>query len=389
MKIFDSIKQNMKQKQDNKIMEEIKNSNNPKEMYELIRKLQLDDSRMQIFNLFDDNHVYDSFKAKKYDEIENVIENPYEIFIQLENDKDRFTIIQYLYEYGIDNIGLCTCMGETSCGCKEILLRAMKTQEYKEKVLDIMYSTIDFNYESIGKIVLDIIDNMEIEKRENFLKNHNFSDKIAMELYYRYKDESIIQNLGISMEENLSKQDNYFRINKVDKQEKVKLLELYGNTMSLANLKECVCAISGNTEDLKNTLNKYYTKLKDEISNMFISTTLWSYNYKNIEMFIENFSKDIDEKDLNEILENYKESLIDAEYQIKRDKRNEDKIKEFVDHDKEDSQFLYNMVCEYYDTKIEDKEFEPTLINKVISNLPAINRLEFVSKYKDSISILI
>lgn len=388
MGIFDNIRQNMKQKQDKKIIEKIKHENNPKAIYDLIEELQLDDSRMQIFRLFDQNHVFDSFKGKKYDEIGSIIENPYIIFKQLKEDKNRLEVIQYFYEHDINAKGFNTCIGETKDNSNIILLTAMESQEYREQVLDTMYNFMNLDSQSIEELVLGIIDNMEPEKREQFLQNHSFNNKMTIKMYNKYNNEALMQKSNSSIEEYLSTRESTSVISGINQEQAKKILELYGETMCSTNLRICVENSYNNVENLENMLNKYYVRLKDEISYIFKRTTLWSYDYKNIEMFISNFSNDIDENTIKDILDNYNESLSEAEDRMKKKTEGQDKIKDFVEHDKEEPRFLYETVCRYYDTKIQDENFKPTLINEIITNLPFIDRLEFVKKYKDTITIL-
>lgn len=388
MGIFDNIKQNKKQKQDIKIIEKIKHSNSPKEIYGLIEQLQLDDSRMQVFKLFDDSHVFDSFKEKKYDEIGSIIQNPYIIFEQLQEDKNKLEIIQYFYEHGINEQGFNTCIGETKDNSNIILLKSMESQEYREQVLDTMYNSINLDSQSIEELVLGIIDNMNPEKRKQFLQSHSFNNRMTILLYNKYNNEALMQKSNSSMDEYLSATESIPVISGINQEQAKKILELYGETMCSTNLEICVECSSNNVESLENNLNKYYARLKSKISSIFKSTTLWSYDYKKIEMFIRDFSNDIDENTVKEILDNYNESLSEAEDIMKKKPESQDKIKDFVEHDKEEPQFLYETVCRYYDSKMQDETFQPTLINEIITNLPFIDRLDFVKKYKDRITAL-
>ena len=226
---------------------------------------------------------------------------------------------------------------------------------------------------------------MNLQKQ--FIQEHNFNNRMIMKLYNKYNDESLIQKSDSSMEEYLASSESYSVISGVNKQQAKRLLELYGDTMYPTNLGECVETSSDSVEDLENMLSTYHERLKGEINSIFMHTTLWSYDYQNLEMFIEKFSKDIDENKLSSALENYNESLARAEEQIKKHKEKEDKIKDFVEHDKENPRFLYEIACQYYDIKTQDENFEAKSINRVISRLPLMDRLEFAKRYQDTITI--
>ncbi len=297
-------------------------------------------------------------------------------------------MIQYFYRYGIDVGGLNLHIGEDNNKCNQILLEAIETQEYKEQVLDVMYDFVDFSYEPIEELVLSIIDNMQPKKREKFLQCHNFNSRMIVKLYNKYNSEGLIQKSDSSMEEYLASSESYPAIIGVNKRQAKKLLELYGDTMYSVNLSECVKNSSDNVGDLENMLSKYYERIKGEINSIFMTKTLWSYHYQNLEMFIGKFSKDIDERTLERVLENYNESLKRAEEKIKKYEDEEDKIEDFIEHDKENPQFLYDIVCKYYDTKIQDENFMPKRINFIITKLPLMDRLQFVRRYGGSITKL-
>lgn len=332
-------------------------------------------------------HVFDKFKEKEYKQIGTMIENPYIIFEQLQEDKNRLELIQYFYEYDINTEGFNTCMGDTQDNSNIILLDAMESQEYREQVLDIMYSSMNLDSKLIEDFVLEIIDNMEPEKRKQFLQNHSFNNGMTLILEIKYKNEVLMQNSKSSIEELLATSDSLSTI-KFTKEQAKKALELYGETMSTSNLEICIEESINNEEDLENMLNKYYARLKEKISSIFECTTLWSYDYKNIEMFVRNFSNDIDENTMKDIIANYNDSLDEAENRIKKESKNKDKIKTFVEHDKEEPTFQYETVCKYYDTKMQDGNFKPKLVNEIIAYLPVIDRLKFVKKYKDKIPTL-
>lgn len=388
MGIIGNIIQYIKQKQDNKIIDKIKHSNSSEEIYNLLEQLQLDDSRMKVFKLFDGNHIFDNFKENKYDKIIYwSIENPYHIFEQLKNDRDKFTMIQYFYEHGINDYGLYVCMGGPREDCNKVLLKEMKTQEYKEKALDLMYSSINFDYDSIDETVLSIIDNMQTEKKEQFLQEHSFNNRMALKAYIRYNNETLIERSNSSIKEYLSGKEIYNAIRGLNKQQATKLLELYGNTMHSDTFVSCIETSFDTAENLENMLNKYHERLdKGIISSILISRTV-HHDYKSLQMCIENFSQHIDEEAFVSALKWYNRWLIEAEERIKKFKEEENTIRNFVEHDKENPQFLYNIACKYYDTKIQDENFKPTLVNTVIANLPLMDRFQFVRRYQDTMEI--
>lgn len=389
MGIFDNIKQNIMQNQDKKIIEKIKKESDPRVIYDLIGELQLDDSRMQIFRLFDQNHVYASFKEKRYKEISCYIENPYIIFKQLQEDKNRLELIKYFYEYNINKKGFNVCIGANKDESKIILLEAIKSQEYREQVLDIMYNSMNFDYEYIEEVVLEIIDNMEPKKREQFLKSHSFNNKMTIELYSKYNDEELIKRADSSIKQYLTTLESTYEIIAMNQEQAKRILELYGDTMCSTNLGICIeNSYYDNVDSLEKMLNKYYKRIKDKINSIFHGTTIWRYDYKNLEMFISNFSEDIDENTVKEILDNYNESLAQAKDRMMLETEGQNKMRSFVEHDREEPKFLYETVCKYYDTKMQSKKFKPTLINEIITSLPLADRLEFVKKYKDRIKTL-
>lgn len=383
MGFIDNIALNRKRKQDAKLIEQIKHKGNePNTIYDLIKKLQLEESRMQIFRIFDESNIFDRFKNK--DKISNILENPYNIFEILESDENKYELLQYFNKYGIDEVFINECIGETYKSGKQRLLQEMTTQDYKEKSLEIIYNYMDYdNEQDLEEYIIEILNKMEPEVRTEFLNSHSFSNRNAIRLYKKYDEENLVEKSETEIGEYLSSAESVNILNGISEKQAQRMIDLYENSMSSSNLAECVETIHSSPEELKAILNNHYEQLKSEMNRIFARKTIWKNDYEMIEMFINDFSKDIDEETLDKVFKNYNESLkrLKSKSEISEDEQ------KFIEHDEQEPRFLYNMTSKYYNEKTQDEHFKATLVNKVLSNLSLLDRLDFIKIYKEKIEM--
>lgn len=377
MGIIQNIGMNRKRKADARVIEKIKKLQDPVEIFSAVQSLELEESVMQVFHLFDENHIYDKFKSGRYEDIATFLENPAEIFDCLKEEDNRYEIFRYLYENGMTHECFQYCFRQPS---EKYFFNYIKDQTHQEDMLEQLYDGGNLS----DQLVLSILFRMNPEKRDKFIGEHTLNEAVRLQidrqLYGRIwvdKTDNEISDLLAADEVN----DDLYKISHEQARE---FLDKFGKEMSSSNLEHCISEgyLDGKAMEVlplyKNNMNA------DDLNSLFERI---AFDYRNMYLLIEQYAGEMQENTLMEIFKRYNTAVHNAKIMQNREEDNEDKIP-FSKHAEEEPHFLYHMAKLYYDKKLGDKQFEAKDVNKVIQELPVLDQLKFASEYKEKIPMI-
>ena len=382
---LNKLKEKIYEYQDKKIIEKIKKASNIQELNSLIycyigsylkgnfkSPIHFDKTLLEIFKLLDNSHMFDKFK---YGDSEGKYrgdwaENPTIFLMSLEQDKNKFDLFKYLKSnIPINILNTRLIIFSANPDIVDDFLNSLKDKKMKKEILEIIY-----NEKTIKtKTLITIMQDMTSEERKNFIDKHNLSNKEIVSLYNAFDDDFFIKDYYSSIENYFSENSydpNEFRISKSNKAQEI--LNLFASKMHSSNICTCIniCEkelISQGKEYDKNLVEKYSDYMVT--MNQLVSLAL-EQNEEKIGWIVKKYA--------NKITENSLKYGFIIYNQVSLQKTNSEK-------NESDPHYLYNLAKIYYETRMKDKTFEPMSIRSIAVELPILDRLKFIKKYRNAI----
>lgn len=377
MGFIQNFSMNRKRKADTKTIEKIKKLADPNAIFSAIRSLELEESVMQVFHLFDESHVYDKFKSGKYKEMTTFLENPATIFEEcLEGQENRYAIFQWLCENGMTTDSFQYCFMKDN---EKYFFAHITNPMYQQEMLEQLYDRSKLP----DQLVFDVLSGMDAEKRDKFMAEHTLSDAVRLKMDKQIFGKIWVDKTADEIKDLLTANEINHDLYNISHAQAREFLEKFGNEMSSANLRYCIS--EGYRDSEKMEVLPFY---KDGMNSNDLNSLFEqiAFDYRNMSQLIEQYADEMKEDTLLEIFRTYNTAAYNAKLMQNRED-DEDTIP-IAKHAEEEPHFLYDMAKLYYDKKLEDEQFEAKYVKFVVSQLSLSDQLKFASEYKEKMSMI-
>ncbi len=369
---------NRKRKADAKTIEKIKKLADPNEIFSAIRSLELEESVIQVFHVFDESHVYDKFKSGRYKEMATFLENPATIFEECLGEQDnRYAIFQWLCKNGMTHETFQHCFMRDN---EKYFFVHITNPKYQEEMLEQLYDKCQLP----DLLVFDVLSGMDAEKRDKFMAEHTLSDAVRLKIDKQILGKIWIDKTDDEIKDLLTSDKVNHDLYEISHAQAREFLEKFGNYMSSANLRHCISEGYWDNEETE-VLLLYKDRMNSgDLNSLFKGIAI---DYRNMKPLIEQFADEMQESTLMEIFKTYNTVVYNAKVMQNREEDEEDTIP-VAKHAEEEPHFLYDMAKLYYDKKLEDEQFEAKYVNFVIAGLLLPDQLKFASEFKEKMPMI-